>query len=153
MEKELIKELYDSIILEHSRHPRNFGKINNALQQKGKNSSCGDEIEIFLTLNNDEIEKISFEGSGCAICMSSCSLMTKFASNYNINEMQELIDNFIKFITQDNFILPDKYEPLHIYETIHHFPARVKCVLLPWRTIEHLLKYKQEMTPINTEQL
>lgn len=141
MDKELIEELYQSLILEHSKRPRNFGTLEQCTcHQKGKNPSCGDELEVFLKINeNTNIEDIKFYGKGCALFMSSSSLMTQIIKGKSIEEANKILSEFIDFILEDDIILNDNYEPLHIFENIKNFPLRVKCVLLPWRTVEYSL--------------
>lgn len=139
MEKELIEELYQSMILEHSKHPRNFGNLTCSCFSKGKNPSCGDEITLFIDKYNNEIKDIKFEGKGCAISMASSSLMTQAVKGKTVQEAQALLNDFISFILEDKE-LDDKYEPLHIFTGVKKFPLRVKCVLLSWRTMEHILK-------------
>jgi len=144
MENELLDELYESLVLEHSRKPRNFGKLTcNCHSQKGKNPSCGDHLELFIELNNQIIKDVKFEGEGCALSMSSASLMTQAIKNKNLNDVQQLLNQFILFINE-NKELDESYEPLHIYKNVHNFPLRVKCVILPWRTLEKIIT-KEEL--------
>jgi nitrogen fixation protein NifU and related proteins len=142
MEKELIEELYQSMILEHSKHPRNFGILNCSCFSKGKNPSCGDELTLFIDKDSQEIKDIKFEGKGCAISMASSSLMTQAVKGKSILEAKELLKDFVDFILDDKE-LDDKYEPLHIFAGVKRFPLRVKCVLLAWRTMEHILDDEQ----------
>jgi nitrogen fixation NifU-like protein len=140
MDDDLINELYESLVLEHSRHPRNFGKLEcNCHIQKGKNPSCGDEITLYLGIENNLIKNIKFEGQGCALCMSSSSLMTQGIKNKTIPEAKEFLCSFIDFIVKETE-LNEKFEPMHVYKNIHKYPLRVKCVLLPWRTLEKSLE-------------
>lgn len=140
MEQELLAELYESLVLDHSRKPRNFGKLSCPCHiQKGKNPSCGDQLELFLLIENAIIKEVKFEGEGCALCMSSASLMTQAIKGQAITEVNRLLNQFIHFIN-DNNDLEDDYEPLHIFKNVHNFPLRVKCVLLPWRTLEKIIK-------------
>ena len=138
MEKELIDELYQSMILDHSKSPRNFGKLSCNCKSKGKNPSCGDEITLFIDKDNYKINNIKFEGKGCAISMASSSMMTQAVKGKTVVEAQELLNDFIDFIIEDKE-LPEKHEPLHIFSGLKRFPLRVKCVLLSWRTMEHIL--------------
>lgn len=141
MDKELIEELYQSLILEHSKRPRNFGTLEKCTcHQKGKNPSCGDELEIFINVDeNNLINDIKFHGQGCALFMSSSSLMTQLIKGKDTLEANKILLEFIDFILEDDIILNSDYEPLHIFENIKNFPLRVKCVLLPWRTLEYSL--------------
>lgn len=140
MEKELLDELYENLVLEHSRKPKNFGKLTcNCHSQKGKNPSCGDQLELFINVDNHLIKDVKFEGEGCALSISSASLMTQAIKNKNIDDVKKLLNQFILFINE-NKDLDEDYEPLHIYKNVHNFPLRVKCVLLPWRTLEKIIE-------------
>lgn len=140
MEQELLDELYESLVLEHSRKPKNFGRLScNCHSQKGKNPSCGDQLELFLSIENNLIKDVKFEGEGCALSMSSASLMTQAIKGKTVNEAQKLLSQFISFINESGE-LEEQYEPLHIYKNVNNFPLRVKCVLLPWRTLEKIIK-------------
>lgn len=140
MEQELLDELYESLILEHSKKPKNFGRLTCHCQsQKGKNPSCGDQLELFLFIENNLIKDVSFDGEGCALSVSSASFMTQAIKGKSISEAQKLLTQFISFINE-NKDLDEQYEPLHIYKNVNKFPLRVKCVLLPWRTLEKMIK-------------
>ena len=144
MDNELLDELYENLVLEHSRKPKNFGKLTcNCHSQKGKNPSCGDQLELFINVDNHLIKDVKFEGEGCALSISSASLMTQAIKNKNIDDVKKLLNQFILFINE-NKDLDEDYEPLHIYKNVHNFPLRVKCVLLPWRTLEKIIT-KEEL--------
>jgi nitrogen fixation NifU-like protein len=143
MDKELITELYQSLILEHSRKPRNFGELVCSHHADGKNPSCGDALTLYLDIQDNIIKDVKFKGEGCAISVSSASLMTQAIKGKNIEEVKILLHHFLDFILHENSFLPEEYEPLHIYESIHNYPLRVKCVLLAWRTLEHILEHEQ----------
>jgi len=152
MDKELIEELYQSIIKEHSRYPRNVGTIIGCQHHKdGKNSSCGDALELYLDIDADNyISDIKFEGDGCALFMSSTSLMTQIIKGKNCEEAMKILTEFLDFIRLDDMVLSSEYEPLHIFETVKNFPSRIKCVFLPWKTLEHILN-RSNLTIITTE--
>lgn len=140
MEQELLDELYESLVLEHSRKPKNFGTLTCACHsQKGKNPSCGDQLELFLDIQNNTVVDVKFTGEGCALSMSSASLMTQAIKGESIDEAKKLLNQFVNFINE-NGDLDEEYEPLHIYKNVNKFPLRVKCVLLPWRTLEKIIK-------------
>lgn len=148
MDQDLIQELYQSLIIDHSKKPRNFGTIDidkhlNCLCSKGKNPACGDELELFIIIENNQLKEVKFTGQGCSLFMSSSSLMTQSIKNKNKDEIKKLLENFIKFIVEEKE-LNDDYEPLHIYQTVHNFPLRVKCVLLPWRALEKVIQQYEE---------
>lgn len=145
MDKSMISELYQSLILEHSRKPRNFGQMDcscaQCFQAKGNNPSCGDQLNLQVLFNGECIENIKFEGQGCALSMASASLMTQYIKNTNLLQAQQAIEDFIHFIIE-NVELNEAYEPLHIFEGVRNYPLRVKCVLLSWRTLENILQQK-----------
>lgn len=140
MEQELLDELYESLVLEHSRKPKNFGTLTcNCHSQKGKNPSCGDQLELFLSTDNITIQDVKFIGEGCALSMSSASLMTQSIKGKSVEEAKKILSQFVAFINE-NGELDEQYEPLHIYKNVNKFPLRVKCVLLPWRTLEKMIE-------------
>lgn len=141
IENEELNELYQALVLEHSRKPRNFGEISCSCHTKGKNPSCGDEIDLYVKVdsNHQKIEDIKFTGEGCALCIASTSLMTQQVKNKNIENAEQTVKDFIDFITTDK-TLDEDYEPLHIFDGVKNFPLRVKCVLLGWRALETNLK-------------
>lgn len=139
MEKKDILELYDSLVMDHSRRPRNFGNLNTKLVSQGMNPSCGDKIILYAIINNGVIEDVKFNGEGCALCISSCSLMIQQIIGMSLTEAQQYLQSFSNFILYKTE-LPSDYAPLHIYENVHKYPLRVKCVLLSWRAMENLLK-------------
>lgn len=132
-----LNDLYQSLVFEHSKKPRNFGHLDCACHTKGKNPSCGDEIDLYIKtdLTNSIVEDIKFTGEGCALCIASTSLMTQIIKGKYIVETTQTVEDFIKFIVEDNS-LAEKYEPLHIFNGVKNFPLRVKCVLLGWRALE-----------------
>jgi nitrogen fixation NifU-like protein len=142
MDQELLDELYESFVLENSRKPKNFGRLNcNCFSQKGKNPSCGDNLELFLLIENNIVKDVKFEGEGCALSISSASLMTQAIKEKSIIEIKHLLSQFVSFINE-NGELEEIYEPLHIYKNVNKYPLRVKCVLLPWRTLEKIILEK-----------
>lgn len=138
--KEELNELYQTLVLEHSKRPRNFGKIECSCYAKGKNPSCGDEIDLYLKPNssNDIVEDLKFTGEGCALCIASTSLMTQKIKNKSVIEAKEIVQEFISFIINETK-LSNKNEPLGIFNSLKNFPLRIKCVLLGWRALEKLL--------------
>lgn len=149
LDKEELDDLYQSLVLEHSKRPRNFGAIKCSCHTKGKNPSCGDEINIYLIIGKDNnVEEIKFDGQGCALSIASASLMTQTVKGKNVEDAKLIIDNFINFIKED-VSLEEKYEPLHIFGGVKNFPLRVKCVLLGWRAFEQALNNSQKI--VSTE--
>lgn len=139
METELIEQLYQSMILEHSKNPRNFGKLQCSCFSHGKNPSCGDELVLFIDKDEHKINDVKFQGKGCAISMASASMMTQAIKGKNLEYCEDLLNSFIQFVKEDKE-LDEKYEPLHIFSGVKKFPLRVKCVLLSWRALENILE-------------
>ena len=99
MEQELLDELYESLVLEHSRKPKNFGQLTCSCQsQKGKNPSCGDQLELFVSIDQNLIQDVKFIGEGCALSMSSSSLMTQAIKGQSVEYTKKLLSQFITFI-------------------------------------------------------
>lgn len=140
MNQEILNELYDALVRDYSKNPRNYGKMTNFCCSKhGLNQSCGDELTLFVDKDTDTIKDVKWEGDGCAIFRSSASMLSEKIIGLPIHDGKQLVDKFIAFI-MENKDLDEEYEPLHIFAGVKKFPARVKCALLPWRTMESLLK-------------
>ena len=137
-----LKELYQEIILEHGKNPRNLRKTENFNKDaEGKNPLCGDNVHIYLKLNNQrKVEDISFEGSGCAISMASASIMTDLIKGKSDNEAKEIIEDFLGMIKENpelkNKILKeDDKTKLMCLSGVKQYPMRVKCATLSWHTL------------------
>lgn len=137
-----LEELYNEVIMEHSMNSYNKKKLDSCdFSEKGHNPNCGDEIEIELKLNGDIIEDMAFLGHGCAISQSSTSIMIDVLKGKNIKEAKEVIETFIKMIKReikDEQEL-EKLEEAIAFKNISNMPARVKCALLAWHTVEEIL--------------
>ena len=137
-----LKELYQEIILEHGKNPRNLGKAENFNKDaKGNNPLCGDNVHVYLKLNDQrKVEDISFEGSGCAISMASASIMTDLIKGKSDNEAKEIIEDFLGMIKENpelkNKILKeDDKTKLMCLSGVKQYPMRVKCATLSWHTL------------------
>ena len=137
-----LKELYQEIILEHGKNPRNLGKTENFNKDaKGNNPLCGDNVHVYLKLNDQKkVEDISFEGSGCAISMASASIMTDLIKGKSDNEAKEIIEDFLGMIKENpelkNKILKeDDKTKLMCLSGVKQYPMRVKCATLSWHTL------------------
>ncbi len=137
-----LKELYQEIILEHGKNPRNLGKTENFNKDaKGNNPLCGDNVHVYLKLNEQrKVENISFEGSGCAISMASASIMTDLIKGKSDNEAKEIIEDFLGMIKENpelkNKILKDDDKTkLMCLSGVKQYPMRVKCATLSWHTL------------------
>jgi nitrogen fixation protein NifU and related proteins len=147
-----LSELYQQVILDHNRQPRNFKKLENANRKsEGYNPLCGDRIVVYLLMEDDVIQNIAFEGSGCAISKASASMMTEILKGKNKNEALDLFDKFRKMITTpaDVSVDSDGLGKLAVLSGVREFPVRVKCASLAWHTLNAALQGKAD--PISTE--
>lgn len=146
MEQEL-RELYQQVILDHNKSPRNFRKIENPSRfAEGYNPLCGDKIDIYLNFDNDNISDISFQGSGCAISKASASVMTSMLKGKTRKEAEELFNRFHDLVTDKLGENPDIEDlgKLAVFSGVRDFPARVKCASLAWHTLMNALYEKDE---------
>ena len=137
-----LKELYQEIILEHGKNPRNFGKTHEFNKDaKGHNPLCGDNVHIYLKLNGQKIvEDISFKGSGCAISMASASIMTDLIKGKNEHEAKEIVEDFLGMIKENpdlksEYLKEDEKTKLMCLSGVKQYPMRVKCATLSWHTL------------------
>ena len=137
-----LKELYQEIILEHGKNPRNLGKTHEFNKDaKGHNPLCGDNVHVYLKLNGQKIvEDISFEGSGCAISMASASIMTDLIKGKSANETKEIIEDFLEMIKEkpelkSENLKEDEKTKLMSLSGVKQYPMRVKCATLSWHTL------------------
>ena len=151
-----LKDLYQELILDHGKNPRNLGKFENFNKDaKGHNPLCGDKVHIYLKLDeNKKISDIKFEGHGCAISMASASIMTELMKNKEEAEVKELIDDFLKMIKdspelKSKIISDDDKIKLMSLSGVKKYPMRVKCATLPWHTLVSAMENKLE--EVNTE--
>ena len=130
-------DLYQSVILDHSKRPRNFGEIADAVRVRGDNPSCGDEIELCVKFAADgAVEDIKFAGQGCAICIASASLMTMKLKGKPRVEAQEMARAFHDIVTTEVADPPRQLGDLRLLQGVRKFPQRVKCAMLAWRAFE-----------------
>ena len=153
-----LKELYQEIILDHGKNPRNLRKTENFNKDaKGHNPLCGDKVHIFLKLNeNKKIEDISFEGSGCAISMASASIMTDLVKEKEEKEVENLVRDFLEMIKEKpelttKSLSEDEKTKLMSLSGVKQYPMRVKCATLAWHTLTSAINNKKD--EINTEKL
>jgi len=147
-----LDELYQEVILDHNKSPRNFRAMAHANRKaEGYNPLCGDHVTVFVQLEDGVIEDISFQGSGCAISKASASLMTAALKGKNESVAQALFENVHKMLTGDasDDRVVDKVGKLQILSGVCKFPARVKCASLAWHTVNAALK--GEAQPASTE--
>ncbi len=139
-----LRELYQEIILDHSRHPRHFGPLANANRiAEGHNPLCGDRVKIQLRLGADgRIQDVMFEGRGCAISVASASLMTELLQGRTVAEAETLMDGFLNLVRGEggSSLAPDEREQLEVMAGVSAFPMRVKCATLPWHAMRSALE-------------
>lgn len=135
------KSLYQEVILDHNRKPRNYGKLDHASHHAvGHNPLCGDRLDITLQLENDQINNIAFEGESCAICKASASMMTTAVKGRSRLDAETLIHEFRELATGKLDIdHPHHLGRLTIFSGIRDLPTRVKCAILPWHTLQAAL--------------
>jgi nitrogen fixation NifU-like protein len=148
-----LEELYQEIILDHSKRPRNFGPLPDAtVTVKGDNPSCGDEVELAVKLTPDAVEALKFTGHGCAICMASASLMTLKIKGRSRGEAAAMAHAFRDMLVQvAEPELPESFGDLQVFAAVRRFPQRVKCATLAWRALEQALS-SPEAGPVSTEE-
>ena len=145
-----IKDLYQEIIVDHNRNPRNFGVIADAdITMEGFNPLCGDKLKLYIKIDGQNISDIAFDGTGCAISVASASLMTDAMKGKSIDEAETLFNNFHSLITTENGIDSDHLGKLAVLAGVKDFPARVKCASLCWHTLHSSLIGDDK--PVTTE--
>ena len=144
-----LNELYQEVILDHNKRPRNFGALPEATASAhGHNPLCGDDYRVYLVVDSaNNIKKVNFEGQGCAISKASASMMTTLIEGKNKAEAEKLKDSFIHVITDNNVSEATRsvVGRLKIFEGVKEFPVRVKCAALAWRTLEEALKENSQI--------
>ena len=146
-----LKELYQEIILDHGKNPRNLGRTENFNKDaKGFNPLCGDKVHVYLKLNeNKKVEDISFEGQGCAISMASASIMTDLIKGKEEKEAKEIISDFLDMIKEKEnlntkLLNEDEKTKLMCLSGVKQYPMRVKCATLSWHTMVSAFDEKKE---------
>ena len=142
-----LRDLYQEVILDHNRRPRNFQKLDGANRMaEGYNPLCGDQLTVYLRLEDGVIKDISFQGSGCAISKASASMMTASLKGKSKADAEALFETFHKMVTADLSVTFDPLEvgKLAAFSGVREFPVRVKCATLPWHTLHAALEGKGE---------
>ena len=153
-----LKQLYQDIILEHGKSPRNLGKCEGySHEAKGYNPLCGDKVHFYLKLDNGKkVESLTFEGEGCAISLASASIMTELVKGKSFEETKEIMNAFLNMIKntseiQSNHLDEDEKTKLMSLSGVNQFPMRVKCATLSWHTLNSAMEKKKE--EVNTEMI
>jgi nitrogen fixation NifU-like protein len=143
-----LTDLYQQVILDHNRRPRNRGRLPTANRMAhGDNPSCGDQCDVYLRLDGDKIAEISFDGSGCAISQASASLMTTQLKGKTAGQAEGLYKEFHDIVTTGQ--APEEISDLAAFAGVHAFPARIKCATLGWHAALNALK--GDSSPATTE--
>ena len=138
-----LRELYQAVILDHNRNPRNFGKLEAADRHaEGYNPFCGDQLTVWLRVKDDMIEQVRFEGVGCAVSQASASLMTTAVKGKRVTEVQALFERFHRLVTGQPQSDPEKAAlgKLTVFSGVAEFPIRVKCASLCWHALKSALQ-------------
>ena len=142
-----LRELYQDLIIDHSKRPRNFRVLETANHSsEGYNPLCGDKVTVFLELEDDCVKNVSFQGSGCAISTASASVMTESVKGKTLAQVEALFDVFHKLVTgkpPDGGTTPELGK-LAVFSGVSEFPVRVKCATLAWHTLHAALQDKGE---------
>jgi len=153
-----LKQLYQDIILEHGKSPRNLGKCEGySHEAKGYNPLCGDKVHVYLKSDNEKkVESLTFEGEGCAISLASASIMTELIKGKSFEETKEIMNAFLDMIKntseiQSNHLDEDQKTKLMSLSGVKQFPMRVKCATLSWHTLVSAMEGKKE--EVNTEEI
>lgn len=146
-----LRELYQQVILDHNKSPRNFKKLEDANHfAEGFNPLCGDHIDVFVKLEENKIADVSFQGQGCAISKSSASIMTSIIKGKTLEEANTLFEKFHELVTGKlSSNEAEELGKLAVFEGVQEFPSRIKCASLAWHTLHAALK--NENKPVTTE--
>jgi len=143
-----LNDLYQEVILDHCRHPRNFREMGKpSCTAQGHNPLCGDQLKLYLLMDGEVVKEISFVGSGCCISKASASLLTETLKGKSKTDVKGLFDKVHDMVTTGKS--SDGLGKLAVFAGVHKFPARVKCAILPWHAVVAAIEGKQE--PVTTE--
>lgn len=147
-----LRSLYQEMIVDHGRHPRNFKTLDNATHTlEGFNPLCGDQLKLFLVVENAIVKDVAFTGQGCAISMASASIMSQMIKDKTVEQAQTLFENFHRLVTQGDLseLQQDSLGKLQALAGVKAFPSRIKCATLAWHTLSKSLAGKRD--PVSTE--
>jgi SUF system NifU family Fe-S assembly protein len=139
-----LRELYQEVILDHSKHPRNFHPLSGAVRSaKGHNPLCGDRLTLYVEVDNGTIKDVAFEGAGCAISTASASMMTEALKGKTEAEAESLFEGFHALVTGKS-LSEDDLGKLAVFAGVRDYPVRVKCATLAWHTLRAALFHQEE---------
>src|SRR5262245_3267849 len=139
-----LQDLYQEVILDHNKRPRNFRAIEHGRKAEGYNPLCGDRLTVYLRVEGDRITDVSFEGAGCAISKASASLMTDSVKGKTLQEVEELFGRFHQMITRAPDEPVEDLGKLSVLAGVRQFPVRVKCASLAWHTLRAAADARQD---------
>ena len=143
-----LRELYQEVIVDHSKKPRNFGKLDSASSHAdGYNPLCGDQVTVYVEIDKDEgvVSDVSFKGCGCAISTASASVMTESVKGRPVGEVQAISDRFRHMVTKGaDEDETNQLGKLEVFAGVNEFPSRVKCATLAWHTLEAAMRGDDE---------
>ena len=144
-----LSDLYQEVILDHNKNPRNFREIETATNTAdGNNPLCGDALRVYVEMEDNKVKDVAFKGSGCAISKASASMMTQVVKGKSKEDAEDLFDEFHKMVTGELDIEADENHlgKLKIFAGVLEFPARVKCASLSWHTLHAALSGEEEVS-------
>ena len=144
-----LDDLYQEVILDHNRRPRNFRALESGRKAEGYNPLCGDRLTVYLRVANGRIEDAAFQGSGCAISKASASLMTDAVKGKTLEEADALFQRFHRMVTGPTDAPVDDLGKLSVFAGVRQFPVRVKCASLAWHTLQSAIEARDEV--VSTE--
>jgi len=147
-----LSDLYQEVILDHCKHPRNFRELSNpTASAQGHNPLCGDQLKLFLSMEGDVVKEISFLGSGCCISKASASLLTENVKGRNKADVRQMFDQVHEMVTAGAF--KGDVGKLAVFAGVHKFPTRVKCAILAWHAVMAALNGEGQTVSTETEAL
>lgn len=149
-----LREIYQQVVLDHNKSPRNFCKIEDANRHAdGYNPLCGDRISVDLRIEDDAVKAIGFQGQGCAICTASASIMTQAVKGKSEEDVHALFHGFHRLVTEEERAESEEEKAdlgkLKVFSGVREFPMRVKCATLPWHTLHSAMTDAD--APVSTE--
>ncbi len=148
-----LTELYQQVILDHSRTPRNFRKMDDANRTaQGHNPLCGDNVSMYVLMDGETVKDVSFQGSGCAISKASASILTEAIKGKSRSDVKALFDKVREMVTTGRNNAPELGK-LAVFAGVHKFPARVKCAILPWHAAMSAVEGKNETVSTESENM
>ncbi|HET9784612.1 MAG TPA: SUF system NifU family Fe-S cluster assembly protein [Terriglobales bacterium] len=147
-----LDDLYQELVIDHSKRPRNFGPLPQANRRaEGFNRLCGDRVTVLVELDGDTVRQVRFQGSGCAISTASASLLTEAVRGKSLAETEALFQRFHKLVTGEPGADAEGMGKLAVFAGVSEYPARVKCASLAWHTLHQALAAAPAAAPVSTE--